>query len=509
MYSRKLKGDPIDPTIDFRGSVANRSKLSVCTLPPIPAIIGKDNEYEFPKIREAKLLENDFIKRKYMYEKPLPIVKEPACVQRQPNIPMPKKRQQQVNHNSNDSFFAKLGKRISTLGEIIDLKENSKENKEKRSISVPQITVTASPPLKSKDRNPNFEKEIFMAHNPKIENESANNIQSNQMDNLHKQPQVLPPEMDNEKQVLNVENEENSDIEDEEEEELNSNKHVYSKGNQIYLNFSNESESSLLSKLLDSYSQFNSENQYSTQQSLRSNSNKIDKNIPTLKNNLIYDFRPPEKSINRSSLCSSYHTDDDMFSCNKSAYSSGSSEYLSVPEEQNLDNYDYNDNEQWTQLPQKKYNNELSPDMVKTINQFTLRDYNNTENDSKIFDDGTPPQVPKHVVLKQIKSPLGHELESKEVYDRFSFDSSESSLYTSDNLKLNAKPVKQIEIPEDTSIFTRNSIKYKKKVPSQGIPNNKHRVISSDEYLKIVGINQFMLSGYQNGARLKVTNPEC
>lgn len=505
MYTRKLQGDPIDPSIDFRGSVANRSKLSVCTLPPIPAIVGKDNEYDFPNIEKAKLLENDLIKRKFMYEKPLPIIKEPISKKSQSDIPMPKKRQHQTNHNSSDSLFAKLSKRISTLGEIIERKENSKENKEKRSISAPQIAVFSSPELKQKEINPIINNVTLVAHDTK--NPSTKNIKSNQINNLNEQSQFLQHEMNNKQQFLHVENEEISDIEDEEESNLN--KHVYVKGNQIYLNFSNESEGSLVSKLLDTYSQLNSHDQCLTQQSLKSNSNKTDKDIPKLKNNMIYDLKSPEKSVNRSSLCSSYHTDDDMFSCTKSAYSSGSSEYLSIPEEQIVDNYNSNDNKQRNQLPQKNYNNELSPDVVKSINQFTLRDYNNSENDSKIFDDGTPPQVPKHVVLKQLKSSNKNKLQTNEFSDCFSFDkSSESSLYTSNNLtNIKSKPEKKISIPEDTSIFTRNSIKYKKN-SSQDTSSHKHRVISSDQYLKIAGINQFMLNGYQSDAPLKVTNPE-
>lgn len=245
----------------------------------------------------------------------------------------------------------------------------------------------------------------------------------------------------------------------------NDSSRIYSKDNQIFVNLSDASAESLVSKLITSYSHMelsdledDSNNSNLSTISASNQNYKVyifDQQYPKLTNaNTVFEFNSPASN---NSTYASTKDSDDVFSNAQTAATVSSIESMHLQ----------------------------SP--TKPVNQFQLRDYNGSQN-FEIFDNSIPPTTPKHAILptRTFSSP------ATQYYDcKSSFSSS---------------PMSSIE----TAKFTRQSFSSRK--PKSYGPKIQPAEIHKEErsislqYLKKAGIDPFMLTGYQNATQLKVVN---
>ncbi|GAV30480.1 hypothetical protein PMKS-003994 [Pichia membranifaciens] len=520
MYNKKLRGDFIDPAIDFRGSVANRSKLSICTLPPINTIVG-----EGPKTTNAKILTEQYIQARHIIDQRKPVLV--TVPQKTHSISLPKKRENRKSKIGGGNLFSGWGKRISTFGNIVESFE-AKEAKQ-RAVSLPQYHNTTNieksvhfplqlesqhqtqpqikqktllPPVSNYGKSANAEQATTYSYNNftrQQPNYRASPIKHNYQ---HHRKQTSLGDRDFISQETSALVRKASDRVTENktmEKDLIGGLKNEVEDNVVRLeedrftNFSNDSNSSLVSKLLESYSHMNVE-----QQSLHEAKMTIGRRTKSFQ----LDPADAQKSTKRvnmrgTSTRDSTSTNNDLFSFTDCSYTSGSSEFVSLPETGNEGVISYS-----SALLTTNYNKELPPVPLKKMDQSILRDYSGTEQDSKITDNFVPPEVPRHLILHRSKT----QNKSPELFydcDSFSFTSSRKSLERSDTKVPERIPEKKEQFLEDIAIFTRKSRQLKgKKKP---VPNNKDETTSS-QYLEKVGIEPFMLSGYQSGSPLKVIN---
>ncbi|ODV86080.1 hypothetical protein CANARDRAFT_28118 [[Candida] arabinofermentans NRRL YB-2248] len=125
------------------------------------------------------------------------------------------------------------------------------------------------------------------------------------------------------------------------------------------------------------------------------------------------------------------------------------------------------------------------PDLpIESINQFEIRNYDLQHEKVEIIDKSTPPKLPIHHHMKV-------ELQKK---------------------KSQMKKNLEVEIPKDTSVFTRTPTRIRKvygKMPVMESRENKieeKQRSTSLQYLQKAGIEPFMLGGYQETNKLKVIN---
>lgn len=521
MYNRKLKGDIIDPSIDFRGSVANRSKLSVCALPPLQATVR-----EIPNVTQAEAFANQYIeaKRQSEIENAVPVV----ASQGRQSISLPKKRGENESKIGGGSLFSRLGKRISTFGNIIE-NFDSKEYQQ-RSVSLPQYqthsthqssvqtrkttqalyqpqsdTQPALRPARNTglvaNTRQSFHTQYFHNHYARSEtnnrnssNHNPNSILTNQNDlkqsNLRVQTHVKN-HLDSNKSTFFIQADHESDNKLRNDQDDTP---VCAKNNQLNLNFSDASSGSLVSRLLESYSNMNIEQDSSNSLEVKSieRSKRSDKDVgespTTIKRSAIGGISGHESTS----------IGNDLFSLTHSSDTSGSSEFVSLADTRDQIAPDF-----IQPLLTTNYNKKLPPVPVKKMDQSILRDYSGSDHNPKIIDSFVPPEVPKHRVLHKSNS----QREASDVFydcDNFSFTSSKHSYGRSSSISSVNKVEKKIQPPEDTAIFTRKSRKMKK--DQQPVINSKDKTVSW-QYLKNAGIEPFMLSGYQSGSRLKVINP--
>lgn len=524
MYNKKLRGDFIDPEIDFRGSVANRSKLSICTLPPINTIVG-----EGPKSTHAKVFAEQYIQAKHSIDQrtTVPVV----APQKTQSISLAKRRGDKSSRIASGNIFSGWSKRISTFGNIMESFE-VKEAKQ-RSVSLPQYHATTNiknsvhfpPQLEShphpqpellphprpqqkllRPPNPdhgiivNAQQTINKSHKhrqkPRYESSSIkNNHQCHRKkvsfgnNNFTNHKPFVPVHRDTSQLTGNklTECHPIGGLKNQLE-----NRYVKVEDD-LLTNFSNDSSTSLVSKLLESYSRMNLE-----QQSFEKAKMPDSPGAKALQLNPVEEQKATKRSMTGgTSTHDSTSTNNDLFSFTHSSYTSGSSEFVSLPETGNEDGNSYPNALQTT-----NYNKELPPVPLKKMDQSILRDYSGAEQDPKIVDSSVPPEVPRHQILPSSNS----QHESPELFydcDTFSFTSSKKSFERNDTKIMERKPEKKDYFPEDTAIFTRKSRQLKgKKKP---VPNSKDRT-TSWQYLEKVGIEPFMLSGYQSDTPLKVIN---
>lgn len=520
MYNKKLRGDFIDPAIDFRGSVANRSKLSICTLPPINTIVG-----EGPKTTNAKVLTEQYIQARHIIDQRKPVLV--TVPQKTQSISLPKKRGDRKSKIGGGNLLSSWGKRISTFGNIVESFE-AKEAKQ-RSVSLPQYHNTTNikksvhlplqiepqpqiqPQIKQKTLLPPASNYGIAANEGKASNYPDYNFRRQQPNyraspikhnHQHHRKQISLGDRDFISQEPSAPVRKVSDRVTENktlEKDFFSGLKNEVEDNAVraeedrFTNFLNDSNSSLVSKLLESYSRMNVE-----QQSLH----KAKMTFGPRTKSYQLDPVDAQKFTKRSNMGGtstrdSASTNNDLFSFTHSSYTSGSSEFVSLPEIGNEDDVSYSN-----ALLTTNYNKELPPVPLKKMDQSILRDYSGTEQDSKIIDNLVPPEVPKHQLLHRSKT----QYKSPELFydcDTFSFTSSRKSLERSDIKVPERKPEKKEQFLEDTAIFTRKSRQLKGK--RKPVPNSKDETTSS-QYLEKVGIETFMLSGYQSGSPLKVIN---
>ena len=417
MYPHKLRGDKIDPQFDFVGSVANRSSLSVYS--KVPSIHHANINASQGRVFSNELFKNKVKRESVLYPKP------EELNERTVPLPMPKKR----GSKHKTGLLSKLGKRISTFGSIIE-----REHKpQKRSVSANDIATFNE----------------FVHSNC-----------------IHPEPV--------EDKISIIEDMENLEIKGENEmEEQDKEKTVYTKNNQIFVNFSNNSASSFISEIINTYSQMDAQSirEFTMEECFRSPKISL-----------------PESIVKRQSTLSGSGSSkiteqDELFSKAPSSAFSRSSEELVETEGHNFNEYQ--------PLVTKNYNKELPLTPSRRIDQFQIRDYSSNKN-SVITDTSVPPRVPKHEILMKSQYPTPPETPY--------FDCRESFSDTPPSPKK-----KSIEIPTDTDVFTRKSKAYKGLI-DRPLSKEKAR-ISSSQYLQNVGISPFMLTGYQESSTLKVMNP--
>lgn len=421
MYGKKYQGDKIDPIEDFKGSLANRSNLSICIPPPIKRIStdSKINE-------KGRVLSQEYRKLKRNSEcQPIPV--QPPTINKRKN---------------RESIWGKLGKRISTIGiseclNDVDSNKNSNSNgskNTKRGVSmdyVYQINETSD----------------FNAY-PKLSKQETFIDMNHQVSEYSEKRPISLESLDDQDDI------------------------VYTKNNQLFINFPDDSQTSLVSKLLDEYSKFNLENPSSN----------------------IAPLTPPQRNTHssyNSTISGGISTSDDIFSNAPTSCYTGSSDSIDLVN---------TDNENNNHLLTTNYNKELPSIPIKNINQFDLRDYTNTLS-AEVIDPSIPPEVPKHQFVEKESTPY------YDCKDSFSFTSSKySDISNDDNVMKFYSDSKKI-IPQDTSIYTRSSTRKEyngiKTVESKA----KEQIRSaSSQYLEKAGISPFMLNGYQENTQLRVIN---
>lgn len=476
MYGRKLKGDKIRLETDVDGAL-NRSHLSVWTVPSVKATEGADGKYPVSKLAKARVLSGEFCKLKETQDRERLYSFAPVSESISSNsIPLPKKRNERRSTHS--TILSKLGKRISTFGGIIDNFES--KFTETRAASIANHEVKTC----SDEHDDEYEVELEELHQ-KTENEPPYQTKFK----ADKLAHYLYPKEENQYQKENSsEADETISLQDAE------NSTVYSKNNQLYLNFPNGSAYSLVQELLTTYSQLKPEDSQTS--SLKTIS------LPQPQPNIVfYDCQSPNPSTNRDSTCTSNSAygssknNDDLFSFVPSDTRSNlSSEGFSSSECEGVNTENY------LPLITKNYNKKLPAVPPKEIDQFKLRDYNDSEINPIIIDESIPPELPSHEIMPK-SATLTPETMYFDCIDNF-------PCFPPAKPKVERKVKKQVEIQQDTKVFTRSTSRLKNKGNvSQKLIENKHKRTSSTEYLKQVGIDPFMLSGYQDNVPLTIRNP--
>jgi hypothetical protein len=481
MYPRKLKGDKLDSTQDFIGSLANQSNLNISTLPSIHARRDDKGNYIISNNNRARILSSEFHyfkTAKETTELKTGILARKNIIQQNDTLNIPKRK-------NKNGLLSKLGKRISTIGAIgFGINNNlidPENEKVHRSISLSEQSTN------------NLQKNAYedFVNQNKMESQSSNIEGINES-----QENVTIPLPISKNESLN-----NESI-----ETVYENKTVYYKNNQLYVNFPNESTGSLVSKLLNTYSELNIEdNQFEME---NKHGPRIFDNFEPLiiENNQIYNFKRSSTYTESSANGSSKIADpnDDLFShAQSSTFSKLSDDSNSEIRSNSFDNLTNFPN----RLTTKNYHEKLTSIKRKNINQFDLRDYTDSLN-AEIIDTSVPPVLPKHEILPK-RQYITPETPYYDCCDTFSYTSSKNSMIDS-----TVKP--QIEVPKDTSAFTRSTMKKYGDIKPQSVKNNDYRDITNDDdekqrsasyqYLKNAGIDPFMLNGYQENTQLKVKN---
>lgn len=496
MYGRKLKGDHIDITQDFIGSVANRSKLSVCTIPSLNEQGIRNKKFENSNTKNRRVSSQNFVEMK---NKGNNSFNNPSTMNTHEfnefEIPLPKvrKRTERIKSDPKNGLFSKIGKRISTIGSLIENFENKNVNK--RSVSSPQLLFT-----KKEDNHPS---DVL----------------------IEPKGQVVPEPFEEKKLDQNYDTLDNSDAEsiNESDNHCAYEGRVFASNNQLYLNFSNESSGSLVSKLLNTYSTLNSDSQFFNTvdqfEHLSISEKRAHGQTPRLGNDHVFELVPPASVRNSGSTYTDMSTyestkkSNDVFSTIPSTYSSDASDYVSFSDDLNLE---IDGTENQFKLTTMNYNKKLPPLLIKQINQFKLRDYSDIENNPTIVDLEFPPELPRHKYLANNRRQVTEESPNGEIFydcdDAFSFSSSNKSIIkysvaeTPSSQGIRKRLPKKVQIPQDTKIFTRKCAKTYGGITQNLEETPEKSRVSSYQYLKNVGIEPFMLNGYQNDTQLKVVN---
>ena len=496
MYNRKLRGEKIDPRLDFRGAVANRSEFSVCTLPPLNQSITQRPRRNFSNNEKARVLSQEL--HAFKTAKELAKLKDATLLSQQQETPTqsivsPKRRSQ----NNRQSMMSKLGKRISTIGGMFD-NNDTKEHKlfahnseKKRSTSLGFLTMKSGPEMDFdsvvNEDNASLDDIVDMALDMKLE-QADSGVDSANHTTGKIQLETPPPAV-----ISNPHNE-----------------LVYTKDNQLYINFPNDSQSSLVSKLLDAYSKFYPEE---TDISIKT---------PRLENNRIFTFRPPEESILSSHRDSagtsvSASTGNDLFSTAQTSYYTNSSESLHEILRAEIKS----EGPPRIQLSTTSYNKKLPPVPSRRIDQFCIRNYSDSSQNAIIIDKEVPPKTPTHAFSASSSS----DSPETRYFDCTDSFSKVSSVYSTDDALLDlygdVKPdaddasqntleaSRKTELPLDTKIFTRKNTRKHYVSLSKTSREQKHEKQRSlsEQYMEKAGITPFMLTGYQEQqSHLQVVN---
>lgn len=485
MYGRKLNGDKLDPNIDFYDSIENRSKLSIQKLPSIHVPKDDLGHYKIKNSQRARVLSTEFQNLKaYEEQKKLkqiliPKKENPSVQMKNESVKsengyfIPKEKVGGDTHliisklrAGKAGIFTKLGKRISTIGTIGGIFDTSEKEKSKvkRSISLSDTVV-----------NDNDEYTQFLHNNSRVSKYPSYVTVATREEKIVPSPKPL----------LEVECNETYDV--------NDNEIVYSKDNQLYINFPNESTSSLVSKLLNTYSQFH----------LDDNNDELLNTCPETIRNSMNSYSGSSKITAETDDLFSYVEGESFDSEKPSSVMNDSSSQLNIE----------------IPLTTKCYNKKLpalptptTPISGKSINQFYLRDYNDNSN-PKIIDDSIPPKLPQHKTIPKylLNTPETVYYDCCEAFSSSTKSLSEISLSSVTSIEPTVKRL--VEIPKDTSIFTRKSRKSSGSIQKWENSNdndneNDHerRRSASFQYLKNAGIDPFMLTGYQENTQLKVIN---
>lgn len=477
MYPYKLHGDRIDPVDDFIGAVANRSKLSVCTLPPLHPVIDEKTKMEIETSPKTKRMSQQFMQLKKRSET------EPI---KQRSVSMPK-----IRNSSNKNLFSKIGKRISSIGNLLEKNSAEETNFERFSSD-----------------------EDLVDFNIKLTPETSVNEHQVKSEIDHKIPlQRMKPQIRPVKRVVSTplpkpkpEKLDNASVCStcELSDDDNEDKNVYIKNNQLYLNMLDSSES-LVTQLLNTYSTLDTENSTSN---VNLNSSKV-----SARDNFIQlaNFESPASARNNHST---YTKDQSMYTSTKAtsdlfsivpSYCSEETERMILSTDS--PNFHRNNDtiKNMVSLYTTNYNKKLPPTPISEIKknfQFANTSPESSPNSYQSF-------------KSSYESPVTTESSNDDDYydcpdfladDFAQFHDSPKFNSVQKNYKTETSPViGSLNVPkkrlsnktldQQQRCKSHGDIKYK--INNIDNRNEKMRAISY-QYMKSVGIQPHMLNGYQN-----------
>lgn len=488
MYNIKPRGEKIDPSTDFKGAVCNRSEFSVCTLPPLTPPNDAFKKREFSNNEKARILSKEL--HSYKTAKELQTLKNISVYTRPEgeitNKPLVVQKRRQPNNRQ--SMLSKFGKRISTIGDIFD-KKSSREYSILNVSSEKSRSISLGAPHPGNSYHPES-KETDSIVDLIDMNLELNGNKTNELSTSNK-----------EKEVLDISLEPLSLVDSHSEQDL-----VYTKNNQLYINFPNDSQSSLVSELLETYSKLHEKE---TDISIKS---------PQLRNSQVFNFKAPVHSFTpsyRNSAGTSISTSvaTDLFSTAPTSCYTESSESLHDITHTGINR----DVPVRIRLSTTNYQKKLPSIPLREIDQFCIRNYSDTSQNAIILDKEIPPKTPTHF-SSPTKSPISPETtyyDCEDSFSKFSFlKPTENAAIDCGNCfeekdsKTKTQSGSASDILLDTKVFTRQNTRKNDRKSSQNEAKPRLAEIrtTSEQYLKNAGISPFMLTGYQENKSLKVMN---